>query len=379
MIKKIFQIFVNFVMLAVIVITVYYLGTKSTILAQTDLNIRINDLPEQIKIVKKEKPKEREVHALYLTAFSASQPEKINQILNLIKGSAINALVIDIKSYSGKIIYDSQVPEVIKLQTKKVIITDLPSLIQKLHDAGLYVIARQTVFQDLELSNKKPEWAVQNKITATVWHDKNGLGWIDPSVEEAWQYNADIAKEAISLGFDEINFDYIRFPSDGNLKTMSFNNLEEKTKREAMRSFLKYLSEKLKGQLAYISIDLFGLASVREDDMNIGQNIEDAGLNFDYICPMVYPSHYPYNYLDLKNPAEHPYEVIKHDLTIANERLAKLKNNRAKIRPWLQAFDLGAKYTPEMIDLEIKAQKDSGSFGYLLWNAKNKYNYAPKQ
>jgi hypothetical protein len=160
---------------------------------------------------------------------------------------------------------------------------------------------------------------------------------------------------------------------------MSFNNLEEKTKREAMRSFLKYLSEKLKGQLAYISIDLFGLASVREDDMNIGQNIEDAGLNFDYICPMVYPSHYPYNYLDLKNPAEHPYEVIKHDLTIANERLAKLKNNRAKIRPWLQAFDLGAKYTPEMIDLEIKAQKDSGSFGYLLWNAKNKYNYAPKQ
>ncbi|MDD5341162.1 MAG: putative glycoside hydrolase [Patescibacteria group bacterium] len=383
MIKKISQICLNVVLLGCIAVTVFYLFTqRTTILAQADQlifnNNRESSLNVEIKKVKREKPAEREVRALYLTANTASQDNRIAKIIEFMKGSALNAVVIDIKSYSGKIVYDSQVPQVIQLQTKQVIIKDIPALIQKLHDNDIYVIARQTVFQDLELSGKKPSWAVQNKVTGGVWHDKNGLGWMDPSVEEVWQYNSEIAREAILLGFDEVNFDYIRFPSDGDLTTMAFHNLAGRTKRGVMKSFFEYLSGELKDQPGYMSVDLFGLTSVRLDDMNIGQNIEDAGPNFDYICPMVYPSHYPTKYMGFVNPADHPYEIINHDLTIANERLAHVANNRAKIRPWLQDFNMGAVYTPAMLDLEIKAQKDSGSFGYLLWNAGNVYTYAPK-
>ncbi len=380
--KKIFLVLVNIALICVIVITVFYLFSRRTeLFAQSSLSfgnkiLNVN-IPGQIKEIKRAKPVEREVKAIYLTSYSASVPDRVDNYIGLIKKSQINAVVIDIKDYSGQIAYDSKVPLVEELQTDRNLIKDLSGVIKKFHDNDIYVIARQTVFQDPELSGKKPEWAVKNSATGGVWKDNKGLGWLDASKQEVWQYNIDIAREAIRLGFDEINFDYIRFPSDGPMKLMQFSNMNGRTKAEVMTDFFKYLYENLKSEPAYISGDLFGFTTERTDDMNIGQQIEDAALYFDYVCPMVYPSHYPSGYLNLKNPAAEPYKVVKFALTKGEESLALVPDVRAKIRPWLQSFDMGAVYTSAMIEDQIRAGQEAGSYGYLLWNARNVYKYLP--
>ena len=139
--------------------------------------------------------------------------------------------------------------------------------------------------------------------------DKSGLSWIDPAAKESWDYNIDIAKDALNKGFDELNFDYVRFPSDGNLKDMSFPFWDEETpKHLIIRQFFKYLRQELSD--AKISIDLFGLSTVSSDDLGVGQVIEDAFEYSDYVCPMVYSSHYAYGFIGFENPAEYPYEVV---------------------------------------------------------------------
>jgi len=381
--KKLFLILINLALLCVIIITLSFIFLQKTkIFAQsnnTELNKTLNiPITEKVKEIKRAKPAEREVKGLYLTSYTASLPSKIDGYIDFMKGSALNALVIDIKDYSGVIAYDSQIDLVNQLGNDRDLIKDLPGLIKKLHDNGVYVIARQTVFQDPELTSKKPEWAVKNSKTGGVWKDYKGLAWADPTRPEVWDYNLQIAKEAISFGFDEVNFDYIRFPSDGPMSQMQFFGYGGKSKAYVMQEFFKYLYENLKTEPAYISGDLFGFTTERTDDMNIGQQIEDAALYFDYVCPMVYPSHYPSGYLNLKNPAADPYKVVKYALTKGEESIEPIENVRAKIRPWLQNFDMGAKYTPAMVDLQIKAASEAETYGYLLWNARNVYTYAPK-
>jgi len=381
--RKFFLILVNIVLVCVISITLFYIFNKKTeIFAQTNLPAldKTLNVPilEKVKEIKRAKPTEREVKGLYLTSYTASLPTKIDDFINFMKNSALNAVVIDIKDYSGVIAYDSQVDLVKELKNSRNLIKDVPGLIKKLHDNNIYVIARQTVFQDPELTGKKPAWAVQNSRTGNVWRDYKGLVWADPTNQDVWKYNLDIAKEAISLGFDEINFDYIRFPSDGPMSEMRFAGFGGKPKAYVINEFFKYLYENLKTEPAYISVDLFGLTTERTDDMNIGQQIEDAAIYFDYVCPMVYPSHYPSGYLDYKNPAEYPYQVVNHALIKGEESIKPIPNLRAKIRPWLQDFNLGAEYTPAMVDLQIKAAQEAGTFGYTLWNARNVYTYAPK-
>ena len=323
---------------------------------------------------KKPKPELIENKGLYLTSWTANGQEQIDHFIELLDNTELNTLIIDIKDYSGKIAYDSEVPLVNELDTEEIRIKDVKGLINKLHEHNIYVIARQTIFQDPELANKKPEWAVQNSATGRIWRDNKGLGWMDPASQDVWDYNIAIAKEAIDLGFDEINFDYIRFPSDGNISLMSFPVWDGQTeKRQVIKSFMEYVHEQLKDEPAHLSVDLFGLTTIREDDMNIGQVIEDFGPFVQYISPMVYPSHYPYNFMGFSNPADHPYEIIFDAIKKANERLAQVEGNQAKLRPWLQDFDIGAEYTASMIQKEIDASNNGGGFGWLMWNARNVY------
>ncbi|MCX6740011.1 MAG: putative glycoside hydrolase [Candidatus Parcubacteria bacterium] len=403
-------IILNFLLLAIIFVFGYYFVTeRQRIFAQSNFGIypSVNLLDSSVAgtegsvlEIKREKPAEKEIRGLYLTSYSAASSRKIDEIIEFMKGTDLNAVVIDIKDYSGQLSYDSNVKLVEELGTDRTTIKDLPAVVKKLHDNDIYAIARQTVFQDPELSEKKPEWAVKNSATGGVWRDNKGLGWMDASRQEVWEYNVAIAKEAISLGFDEINFDYIRFPSDGKMSLMQFAEMNGRSKAEVMAEFFKYLYENLKDEPAYISGDLFGFTTERSDDMNIGQQIEDAALYFDYVCPMVYPSHYPSGYLNLKNPAANPYEVITQAMKKGTESIQPVTKEiieksmdengqaieikkeitttyRAKIRPWLQAFNMGAVYTPAMIDAQIKASNEQGGYGYLLWNARNVYNYAP--
>ncbi|MCX6702727.1 MAG: hypothetical protein NTW60_02575 [Candidatus Wolfebacteria bacterium] len=339
-----------------------------------------------------------EIKALYLTAYSAGSSPKVDSIIELIKSTGTNAVVIDIKDYTGYISYDINIPEVIKYGAKEVKIPKVNSLIKKFHDNGIYVIARITMFQDPRLAKARPELAIQSKSKGTTWTDNKKLAWIDPASREAWDYEVGIAKDAASRGFDELNFDYVRFASDGNLSDMKFNFWDGKSpKHETIRNFFKYMRENLSG--VKISVDLFGLATVNKDDLGIGQIIEDAYAYFDYVCPMVYPSHYAPGFLGYKNPALYPYEIMKYSLDAAMKRLddynkdaepktiqpatptgtptiipALHEKSQAKLRPWIQDFDLGAKYDKTMIDKELKATYDSGiSAGWLVWNPSNNY------
>lgn len=320
-----------------------------------------------------QRPPEREVHGIYLTSYSAANPKKIDWLIELSKTTEVNAVVIDIKDYSGKIAYDSDVPLVNELQTEEHRIKDIREVIKRLHDAGIYVIARTQVFQDPELSSKKPEWAVKNSKHGGIWRDKKGISWLDPTVTETWDYNIAIAREAIGIGFDEINFDYIRFPSDGDMSAVSYAHMDGRARWEVMRSFFAYLREQLDDEPAYLSADLFGFTTEKADDLTIGQQIEDAIAYFDYVCPMVYPSHYPSGYLSLANPAAHPYTVVRHAIQKGTDSIAVVPDRRGKIRPWLQDFDLGADYTPQMVRDQIRASAESGGYGWLIWNARNVY------
>ena len=327
------------------------------------------------------------IKALYATSWSASSEKKIKYFIDIIKSTEINALVIDIKDYSGIIAYDIKDPKVDEYKAKEIRIPFINRLIKRLHDEGIYVIARVTVFQDPILAKARPDLAVQSKATGGVWLDNKKISWVDPTHKEVWDYVINISKDAAARGFDEINFDYIRFPSDGKLADMQFSGWAGTTPRHTeIAKFFKYLREQLPGTV--ISADLFGLVTINKDDLGIGQLIEDAYQYFDYVSPMVYPSHYASGFLGFKNPAQYPYEVVKYSMEHARDRLIKMnelanatstppEEVRApigKLRPWLQDFDLGANYDVAEVQKQIQAVGDAGlSDGFMLWNPSNIY------
>jgi len=338
------------------------------------------------------------VKGIYLTSWSGGSKKKIDEVIRLSKTFGINSVVIDIKDFSGYLAYDTGLEQVKKYKAHEIKIANITDVINRLHSENIYTIARITVFQDPVMAKARPDFAVRRKSTSGIWLDRKGLGWIDPSNKDYWNYIVDISKDARSRGFDELNFDYIRFPSDGNLADMEFPSWNQKIpKNEIIREFFKYLRDNLPG--VKISADLFGLTTVQKDDLGIGQIIEDAYENFDYVSPMVYPSHYASGFIGYKNPAKYPYEVIKYSLDSAVKKLSVLDGSAsatsttstasasptnsivndkkfAELRPWIQDFDLGADYNAQMVRLEIKAVRDALGdryAGFLLWSPSNIY------
>jgi hypothetical protein len=311
------------------------------------------------------------VKGIYLTAYSAGSSKKVDEIIDLIDRTELNAVVIDIKDYSGLILYDSDVALVNELGVEDDRIGDVSALIEKLQSHDIYVIARQTIFQDPILAEKKPEWAIHAKYGG-LWRDHKGLAWVDPTEQAVWEYNVDIAKEAIVLGFDEINFDYVRFPSDGNLSQVVYTN-GGRARTEVMGEFFAFLDEELSSEPAWISIDMFGFVMERHDGMSIGQRLEDAVDHLDYISPMMYPSHYPSGHLNVANPAAHPALVIENGM---KKGIPYFEGTRAAVRPWIQAFHLGATYDATKIRAQIDMVEKYSDGGWLLWNAANRYSSA---
>lgn len=305
------------------------------------------------------------IKAVYLTGWSAGSGAYLNYLSNLLDNTEINAVVIDIKDYSGLISYESGK------------ILDINALVRFLHNKSVYVMGRISVFEDPSYAKIRPDLAIYNEETKGPWQDNKGLSWMDPASKDVWDYNIGLAREVFLHGFDEVNFDYVRFPSDGNMALASFPVWDEQTPaREVIKEFFQYVRASLPDEK--ISVDLFGLTTVNRDDLGIGQVIEDAFLNFDYVCPMVYPSHYANGFIGFANPAEHPYEVIKYSLDSALVRKNSIisNGNIAELRPWLQDFDLGTEYTAEMIKQEIQATKDAlgaDYLGYMMWSPSNVY------
>ncbi len=305
------------------------------------------------------------IKAVYATSWTAGTPKSSERLINLIKTTELNAVVIDLKDFSGTVTYSTELDSVKKYGAREIRIPRINTLIKELHDNNIYVIGRVTVFQDPILAKARPDLAIKNKDTGKVWTDNKGLAWMDPAGQETWDYITSIANDAASRGFDEINFDYVRFPTDGSLGNMVFPFYDQKIeKHEVLREFFGYLRDHIKS--AKISADVFGLTTVAADDMGIGQVIEDAAEYFDYVAPMVYPSHYATGFVGYKNPAAHPYEVITYSLESAVDKFLKipagtdgLRPHIGQLRPWLQDFDLGTPYTAAMITKEMNAVTDS--------------------
>lgn len=316
------------------------------------------------------------VKAIYSSAWVAGSPKYRDPLIKIIDETEINSIVIDVKDSTGRISFMTSNDELNKMGSVENRIRDVRALTNLLHQKNIYVIGRVAVFQDPYMTKAKPAWAITKKSDGTVWKDRKGLSFLDPANKEVWKYAVDIARAAYADGFDEINFDYIRYPSDGNIKDINYHLVNGATRSDNIESFFKYLSEEVKkGSDVKTSADLFGLTTEVNDDMGIGQVWEKALPHFDYLAPMIYPSHYPAGSGGFKNPADHPYEIISNALSrgIQKTKAVVPAQDIQKIRPWLQDFDLGATYTKEMVRAQIKAVNDAGIDSWMLWNPSNRY------
>jgi hypothetical protein len=276
-------------------------------------------------------------------------------------------------------------------------IKDLDAVLREAGERNLYRIARVFVFQDPSYVERFPGEAVQ-KSSGGVWADYKGVTWVDAASRAAWRYNVEVAREAYARGFDEIQFDYIRFPSDGDMKSIVYARHDEgRSKHEVLRDFFRFMHDELEKKDGIpVSYDLFGYVTWYIDyDLGIGQLLVDALPHGTAVSAMVYPSHYGAGTLGYQNPADYPYEIVADSLKKANrlydqqeKECAELANGTksatstfllpcdtplAHHRPWLQAFDIGAVYDAGKIRAQIKATRDQGGKGYLLWNARNVY------
>lgn len=329
-------------------------------------------------------PTPKAVRAVYMTSWVAGTKSLRGHIVSLIDATELNAVVIDIKDYSGHIAFPVDDPTVSKYGASEKRFPDVREFVGELHKKGVYVIGRITVFQDPFLAKARPDLAVKKESdTSTLWKDYKGLSYIDPGAEEGWKYIAALARASYALGFDELNFDYIRFPSDGNMRDIYFPWSETRMSGDAslgkaavLRDFFRFLRESLSDihdQGAALSADLFGMTTTNTDDLNIGQILEYAEPSFDFIAPMVYPSHYPPGFHGFSNPNNNAYEVVKYSMDSAVTRLIAASSTPDKLRPWLQDFDYGGTYDAAKVRAQIQATYDAGLSSWMLWDPSNKY------
>jgi hypothetical protein len=319
-----------------------------------------------------------EVRGIYMTGHTVSNKKKFDELVKLIDETELNAVVIDVKSDEGMVLYQTELKDVqFSGANNNIIIKDIDAVLKHLNEKDIYTIARIVTFKDNKAASKFPNLAVKT-ASGTVWRDRNGQAWLNPYNEEAWNYVLDIAEEAAIKGFDEIQFDYVRFPTDGNLKVIDYGSLKSKSKAQAIGDFLRYSRDRLSDMGVVTSADVFGLVTTAEGDMNIGQQLEHLADSVDVICPMVYPSHYGKGSYGVAEPDFEPYKIVNYSMKKAKERLDSNENSTAKLRPWLQDFSAVylpryKKYGPAEIRAQIKATNDAGVKEWILWNASNRY------
>ncbi len=365
------------------------------------------------------------MHAIYMTQCAVGTPSLRDSLVKLIDETTLNAVIIDIKDYSGTIAFPPESEELKPAwDAAKCGAADMKEFIRTLHEKGVYVIGRITVFQDPFIAKRFPERSVQSKARpGTPWKDHKGLSFIAVNSEPHWNYIVTLSRESYELGFDELNYDYVRWPSDGPMNDIIYPSSDRAGELE---KFFAFLNKEVKGlesahhggQKPVMSADLFGYTTVLTDDLGIGQQLERALPYFDYIAPMVYPSHYNKGFAGLSNPNNDPYKVVHVSMveavrrTIATESsvlaiggkpimrdevvpahtdengvfvatstrqvesglYTKSAYNKLKLRPWLQDFDYGKEYLPADIAAQIKATTDAGLTSWYFWDPANRYD-----
>jgi len=315
------------------------------------------------------------VKAIYMSSCVAATPTIRDRVIHIANTTEVNSIVVDIKDSSGILSYKAADPALAQVADASACRNkDIGGLIEMLHKNNIYVIGRIAVFQDPYFVEKHPELAVKRASDGTVWRDRKGIPWIDAGSREMWDYVILIARNAYSQGFDEINFDYVRFPADGDMSDISFPVSGTMSKPEVIRGFFAYLNSAMKNSGITTSADLFGMTTTSNDDLNIGQVLENALPYFDYLAPMVYPSHYPDGFNGWANPNAHPYELIKFVMSIGAEKAIKASTTPLKLRPWLQDFTMGSpSYGKKEVEDQIQATYDSGLTSWMLWDPSNRY------
>lgn len=343
------------------------IGVRAPGYLRRDIDGSINPQPLKIALVPF-RPK-----ALYLSFYGIGSTALRNSALKLIDETELNALVIDVKGDRGMISFKSTIPLVQTIGAEKeTTIRDIKALMASLKEKGVYTIARIVVFKDEPLATARKDLAVKS-MSGETWLDREHLAWTDPFSQEVWNYNIDIAVEAAQFGFDEIQFDYVRFPDAPGGLLFSMADTEQ-NRLNAISGFLKEARQKLIPYNVFLSTDIFGYVCWNLNDTGIGQRLEELAPNVDYISPMLYPSGFQSGIPGYANPVTHPHEIVFQSLEKAGERL---HISAARFRPWLQAFRDYAFDKRPFGEAEVRAQIDAaesfGSDGWMLWDPHNTY------
>lgn len=369
-------------------------------------------------------PLPQPVKAIYMTSCVAGTPSFRQRLVELIRETEINSVVIDIKDYSGTISFpaasEAWQPA---WQEARCGTRDMPQLIELLHDHDIFVIGRITVFQDPFYAPKHPELAVLRADQQTVWTDHKGLSFIDVASKPYWDHIIELSVDSYNIGFDELNFDYVRYPSDGNMVDtyypQSMASQYGMDRQANLEEFFRYLNEALDDEerfatvrhentgrassTPWTSVDLFGMTTTNFDDLSIGQVQDRTAPYFDFVAPMVYPSHYPKTFLGLGNPNDYPYKVVNYAMQTGVNRMIssttpmegflhtpititnasgtvtqtgmykKPVYGPEKFRAWIQDFDYGGDYDAADVRAQIQASYDAGVDSWMIWAPSNIY------
>ncbi|MCF7835958.1 MAG: putative glycoside hydrolase [Candidatus Marinimicrobia bacterium] len=378
------------------------------------------------------------VKTIYMTQCVVGTPSFRQDLVDLVNETELNSIIIDVKDFSGGIGFKTDNPKLKNFVSDNCRAPDIKEFVEYLHSQNIYAIARITVFQDPLYTSTYPKDAVKKASDGTVWKDYKKISFVDVGATDFWDYIIELSKEAYGVGFDELNFDYVRFPSDGPMKDIYFPYSNGREKADALEEFFVYLSKTLKDPKTYhsqrvleefkkqgfaiegsnlsnnlvpkISADLFGMTTTNTDDLWIGQVLERTLPYFDYVAPMVYPSHYPYGFNGWGNPNNYPYEIIEFCMAQAVKRAvsntttvdgfatepiyetkevfsngattteqvfsglySKEVYSKLKLRPWLQDFDYGGDYDVDEVRAQIQATYDAGLNSWMLWAPSNRY------
>lgn len=320
-----------------------------------------------------------QVKGIYVTSDGINN--RLDELLELIDTTELNAMVIDIKDDDGRITYQMSGEIIDEFGTARSFIPDIEALMKKLKEHNVYVIARVVAFKDPLLARTVPEVALHLK-DGTVYKDYSNIGWLNPCNQKLLDYYVEIAQNLADVGFDEINFDYVRFPTEGKISEIDLGEgNEDVSKIDMITAAVKYLCEKIKPMGLYVSADVFGaVISSKVDQRIVGQDYTQLSMYLDYICPMIYPSHYADGYYGIDYPDTQPYKLMYLALLDSNKSLSAIPENshKATVRTWMQDFTASwikhyIKYGPEEVRAQIDAVYDSGQKEWLLWNAAMNY------
>jgi hypothetical protein len=307
----------------------------------------------------------REIRGVHVTMALASLPGKLQSYLGL---PGLNTVELDVKDENGRVGF---VPSAVPLARQ----TGAAGPYYKarraarlVHAGGDYLIGRVVTFEDPVLSEKRPELAIRRSDGAR-WLTNAGLGWTNPYDHRVWKYNVDLGVAAAKAGFDEIQFDYVRFPSDGDITIIRYPGVHPQPMGWTIPAFVQYARKRLHPLGVRVSVDVFGLSATH--DLGIGQVPRRISAYVDAVYPMVYPSHYNPGEFNLPDPNAAPATTVTRSLL---DFQAALEGRRTRLTPWLQDFSLGRTYTLDDVRAQVRAARSNGAHGFLLWNPEGVYS-----